>query len=81
MERNYNLFIPFLLIMDTINTRALNEVDWVLQEAYKRAVKLRGVTDWSGFKTTQEHNEANQDVERYQLQIAQMILACLHKRL
>ena len=51
------------------NDLALAKVEWALSEAYKIAVHLRGVTDWST-----EKPETSRLVEKYQIQIAEMIL-------
>jgi len=61
--------------VNNINDLALMEVDWALQESYKRAVKLRGITDWS-CATTDSHTL----VEQYQLKITELILKSLWKK-
>jgi hypothetical protein len=55
------------------NEEALMEVDWVIQESYKRAIKLRGIGDWSDFTTVQSKEKAQRDIEQYQLVIAKLI--------
>ncbi len=51
------------------------EVQWALQEAYKMAVKLRGITDWTNdFHENDDRAIAQREVERYQIEIAKMIL-------
>lgn len=58
----------------TPNDKALFQVDWLLEQAYKRAVKLRGVNDWTNdFKSIEEKQKAEREVEQYQLKIAEMI--------
>ena len=54
------------------HNQAIAEVQWLLQESYKMAVKLRGVQDWS---QSNDHDETL--VESYQLKIAEL----LHKSL
>lgn len=53
--------------------KTLLQVQWALQEAYKMAVKLRGVNDWSAIKPL-ERSKAEREVEEYQIKIANMIL-------
>lgn len=53
---------------------ALKDVEWTLDQAYKFAVKLRGVNDWANdFKTEEARDSAKRDVEKYQLEIAKFI--------
>lgn len=59
--------------MKKTHNDALLEVDWLLQESYKRAVRMMGVTDWS-----KETSERVHQCEQYQLQIAQLIQKALH---
>ena len=56
--------------MTTTHENAVREVNWCFQEAFKIAVKLRGVTDWS--------DQVSREVERYQIEIAKMIQTALH---
>ena len=58
----------------SLNERALLEVNWALQEAYKIAVHHSGITDWS-----QEEPERKVEVEKMQIEIAKMILDRLPK--
>ena len=57
----------------TPNEEATMEVDWLLQESYKRAVKLRGIVDWGALGTGTDRTDAERDVEKYQLEIAKLI--------
>lgn len=58
----------------TRNNEALKDVEWTLDQAYKLAVKLRGVKDWTNdFKTDEARDMAKRDVEKYQLEIAKFI--------
>ena len=57
----------------TPNEEATIEVDWLLQESYKRAVKLRGIVDWGALGTGTDRTDAERDVEKYQLIIAKLI--------
>ena len=57
----------------TPNEEATIEVDWLLQESYKRAVKLRGIVDWGALGTGTDRTDAERDVEKYQLEIAKLI--------
>ena len=57
-----------------ITDKALLEVNWALQEAYKIAVHHSGITDWS-----QEEPERKIEVEKMQIEIAKMILSRLPK--
>ena len=59
--------------MNTPNEESLMEVDWLLQESYKRAVKLRGIVDWGALGTGTDRTDAERDVEKYQLEIAKLI--------
>ena len=56
--------------------KAVLNVEWALQEAYKMAVHLRGITDWSLFSEEEQKRE-NRLVEEYQLKIAEMIITSL----
>lgn len=53
--------------------KSLLQVQWALQEAYKMAVKLRGIYDWSTLKPL-DREKATREVEEYQLKIAELIL-------
>ena len=54
---------------------SLKKVNWALSEAYKIAVRIRGINDWTNdFKLEAERTKAQREVEFYQLKIAQMIL-------
>jgi len=56
------------------NEQALKDVEWTLEQAYKLAVKLRGINDWTNdFKTEEARDMAKRDVEKYQLEIAKFI--------
>ena len=55
--------------MTNPNEKALLEVNWALQEAYKIAVHHSGITDWST-----EKPERKNEVEIMQIKIAEMIL-------
>jgi len=57
-----------------ITERAVNEVNWALQEAYKIAVHHSGIIDWS-----KEKEERTNEIEKMQLDIAKMILSRLPK--
>ncbi len=57
------------------NEKALLEVNWALQEAYKIAVHHAGITDWS----QEEKPERKNEVELMQIKIALMILSRLPK--
>jgi hypothetical protein len=65
--------------MTNINEEALIEVDWILQESYKRANKMRGIGDWSNFKSVEERDKAEREVEQYQLDIATLIQRSLYE--
>jgi len=56
------------------NRKALFDVNWALQEAYKIAVHHSGITDWST-----EKPERKNEVEIMQIKIAEMILSRLPK--
>ena len=58
----------------SLNERALLEVNWALQEAYKIAVHHSGITDWS-----KEKPERTNEIEIMQIEIAKMILSRLPK--
>lgn len=58
----------------SLNERALLEVNWALQEAYKIAVHHSGITDWS-----KEKKERTNEIEIMQIEIAKMILSRLEK--
>lgn len=58
--------------MTNANERAILEVNWALQEAYKIAVHHSGITDWST-----EKPERKNEVEIMQIKIAIMILSRL----
>ena len=58
------------------NDIAVREVEWVLQEAYKIAVRVAGIKDWS-----EEPPETKQIVNNHQMEIAKMIHQSLMKRL
>lgn len=62
--------------MTTTHETAIMEVNWCFQEAFKIAVKLRGVTDWSD--QVRAGPSAEREVERYQIEIAKMIQTALH---
>jgi hypothetical protein len=62
------------------NEEALMEVDWIMQESFKRAVKLRSITDWSDFKTPELLDKATREVEQYQLAIAKLISDVLKEK-
>ncbi len=54
---------------------AVIQVQWALQEAYKMAVRLRGINHWGeDFKTIEAKEKATREVEDYQLRIAKLIL-------
>ena len=54
---------------------AIQRVQWALQESYKHAVRLRGINDWTNdFNSEVEKAKAERDVEKYQIEIAKMIL-------
>ena len=55
--------------MKNANEKALLEVNWALQEAYKIAVHHSGITDWSTVKP-----ERKNEVEIMQIKIAELIL-------
>ncbi len=55
--------------MKDTNEKALLEVNWALQEAYKIAVHHSGITDWST-----EKPERKNEVEIMQIKIAELIL-------
>lgn len=59
------------------NEEATMEVDWLLQESYKRATKLRGIGDWSDFESVEAKDKAEREVEQYQLEIAKLISSTL----
>lgn len=62
----------------TPHEKALMEIEWVLSQAYKKAVKLRGINDWTNdFKSDEERQKAEREVEQYQLKIAEMIYTSL----
>lgn len=67
--------------IDNAHKLALRKVQWALQESYPMAVRLRGITDWSKFKTREGFNKASRYVEDYQLRIATMILKELAKEI
>ena len=50
---------------------------WALDKAWKIAVKVAGVTDWS--ITNRDHPEREHQVELMQIEIAKMILDNLGK--
>lgn len=56
------------------HANAVNNVEWALQEAYKMAVHMRGITDWSKVNDKVEENKL---IEDYQLKIAEMIITSL----
>ena len=56
--------------------KALIETQWCLQEAFKIAVRHRGVTDWSD--QVSNGPTAERDVEVYQIEIAKMIQRALY---
>lgn len=58
--------------MTNANEKALLEVNWALQEAYKIAVHHSGITNWS-----LEKPERKNEVEIMQIKIAIMILSRL----
>lgn len=60
--------------MTNANEKAILEVNWALQEAYKIAVHHSGITDWST-----EKPERKNEVEVMQIKIAKMILSRLPK--
>ena len=49
---------------------------WALDKAYKMAVRVKGITDWS--ITKREHPEAEHEVEILQMHISEMLLSNLH---
>jgi len=57
-----------------ITDKAVTEVNWALQEAYKMAVHHSGITDWS-----KENPGRKYDIEVMQIAIAKMILDRLPK--
>ena len=57
-----------------ITDKAVTEVQWALQEAYKIAVHHFGIIDWS-----KEKPERQFQVEKMQIEIAIMILSRLPK--
>jgi len=70
---NWNKMNQNKMTDKNINEEAIMEVNWLLQESYKLAVKLRGITDWSAFGTGTDRTDAERDVEKYQLEIAKLI--------
>ena len=54
----------------------LLEVDFCLQEAYKRAVREMAITDWSKVKNLEETRHR---VAMLQVEIAKMIQKTIHK--
>ncbi len=50
-----------------------HKVDWALGIAYKKAVKLRGITSWGNFTPEQKRRE-ELIVEDYQIRIAALLL-------
>ena len=70
---NWNKMNQNKMTDKNINEEAIMEVNWLLQESYKLAVKLRGITDWSAFGTGTDRIDAERDVEKYQLEIAKLI--------
>ena len=57
---------------------SVKEVNWAMSEAYKMAVQLAGITDWS---VDDPRGTRVAQVEIMQVEIAKMILNSLHKRL
>ncbi|KKM24326.1 hypothetical protein LCGC14_1606360, partial [marine sediment metagenome] len=43
------------------HANAVNNVEWALQEAYKMAVHMRGITDWSKVNDKVEENKLIED--------------------
>lgn len=55
--------------------RATDEVQWAVNQAYAIAVHLRGIHDWTNdFKTIKEKEQAQRQVEDYQIRLAELIL-------
>ncbi len=54
--------------------KAVRNVQWALQEAYKMAVHMRGITDWSKMPNAETKVKEEKIVEEYQLKIAEMII-------
>jgi len=50
------------------------EVNWALQQAFKIAVHVAGITDWSKEKPGRTH-----EVEEMQMEIAKMLLSRMPK--
>jgi len=57
----------------TPNEEATIEVDWILQESWKRATKSRGIGDRSVFETAEDKDKADREVEPYKLEIEKII--------
>ncbi len=57
-----------------MSTQAEMEVNWALQQAYKVAVHVAGITDWSKEKPERKH-----EVEEMQMEIAKMLLSRMPK--
>jgi len=59
---------------------AILQVEWAIQESYKIAVRLRGINDWTNdFTSSAKREQAKRAVDKYQLEIAKMILGELGK--
>jgi len=70
---NWNKMNQNKMTDKNINEEAIMEVNWLLQESYKLAVKLRGITDWGALGNGTNYKDAERDVEKYQLEIAKLI--------
>jgi|APSaa5957512535_1039671.scaffolds.fasta_scaffold202775_2 hypothetical protein len=56
---------------------AIKETQWCLGEAYKEAVRVSGITDWSSYEQ-EDRVLLNRHVESMQIEIAKIIQTALH---
>jgi len=63
--------------METKHAQAIRETQWCLQEAYKEAIRVSGITDWSDHEQ-EDKVLLNRHVEVLQVEIAKMLQTALH---